>query len=67
MHSQKRTYCHILFMCVYEILNTGLIEQSKLSLTPTPSRWQFITTIICQQIWPSFEPSPLKNADILNG
>ena len=34
------------------------------SLPPSP--WQFFT-IIRQQIWPIFDPSPLKNADILNG
>ena len=33
---------------------------------PTPSRRQFFTTIR-QQIWPIFDPSPLKNADVLNG
>ena len=36
------------------------------SLTPTPFRRQFFTTI-CRQIWPIFDPSPLRNADVLNG
>ena len=35
-------------------------------LTPTPYCWQFLTTIH-QQIWQIFDPSPLKNADVLNG
>ena len=34
--------------------------------TLPPSVSSFFTTI-CRQIWPIFDPSPLKNADVLNG
>jgi hypothetical protein len=35
------------------------------SLPLPPSRRQFFTSIR-RQIWPIFDPSPLKNADVLN-